>query len=180
MSSENSQSITHRLENLDIKPTARMLWVSIPRQELELREEGAPSPRAFNVSTSAKPPSCEENSFGTPTGLHRIARKIGDGAPLGAVFKGRVATGKCYWDLPPGEQEANLVTTRILWLEGLEPGKNKGPGRDSFDRYIYIHGTNHENKIGEPASGGCIQLRNAEMIELHDSVEAGDLVWIEA
>ncbi len=177
MSSDLLQPTTHKLRALEIKQTARLLLVSIERQTLELHEDGQLA-RKFAISTSKNPPSCLENSFGTPTGLHRIAAKIGGEAPLGAVLKGRVDTGTRYWELPAQEQEPNLVTTRILWLEGLEPGHNQGGNRDSHRRYIYIHGTNHEDKIGTPASGGCVQLRNEEMIELFDAVESGDQVFI--
>ncbi|EDY81418.1 ErfK/YbiS/YcfS/YnhG superfamily [Verrucomicrobiia bacterium DG1235] len=177
MSSDLLQPTTHKLQELDIKQTARLLLVSIERQTLQLFLDGQLI-REFAVSTSRNPPSCIENSLGTPTGLHRIAEKHGDKAPLGSVFKGRVQVAKHYSALPAKEQANNLVTTRILWLEGLETGHNQGPGRDSYQRYIYIHGTNHEEKIGSPASAGCVQLRNAEMIELFDAVQTGDQVYI--
>ncbi len=179
MSSEILQPLTHKLRALEIKQTARMLIVSIARQELFLFADDKLA-RRFTISTSSKPPSCLENSFGTPTGLHRIAEKLGDGEPLGTVFKGRKSVGQAYRQLSPDEQQPNLVTTRILWLTGLEPGRNQGPGHDSYQRYIYIHGTNHEDKLGKPASGGCIQLANREMIELYDQTAPGDLVYIES
>ena len=179
MSSNLVQPITHKLKELNIKQTPRTLLVSIPRQELIIVENGRER-RRFTVSTSARPASCIENSLGTPTGLHRIAQKLGEGAPVGEVFKGRISIGKRYWELTDGEQRPNLVTTRILWLEGLEPDHNRGPGRDSRDRYIYFHGTNHEDRIGQPASAGCILLRNQEMIELYNAVQEGDLVYISA
>lgn len=178
MSSELLQRISHKLEALDIKQTARAIHISVERKSLALFENGK-AVLTFPVSTSAKPSSCLQDSLGTPTGLHRIAQKIGDGARIGEIFKGRRSIGKTYDKLDPDEQVDNLVVTRILWLAGLEPGRNAGPGRDSFERYIYIHGTNHEDKIGQPASGGCIQLRNREMIALFDAVQEGDLVLIE-
>lgn len=177
MSSDLLQPITHKLRSLEIKQTARLLLVSIEQQTLDLHVDGQ-FVRKYDVSTSKNPPSCLENSFGTPGGLHRIAEKVGHAASLGAVFKGRVATGKRYWELPEKERVPNLITTRILWLEGLEPGHNRGGNRDSYRRYIYIHGTNHEDKIGTPSSGGCVQLKNSEMIELFDAVETGDQVFI--
>jgi len=178
MSSELLQRISHRLRALDIKQTPRTLRISLANQSLALLRQDGPA-QSFLVSTGRKPPSCQEGSGGTPHGLHRIARKIGDGARLGEVFKGRRSIGKTYEELPPEKRARNLVTTRILWLAGLEPGLNAGPGRDSYERYIYIHGTNREDKIGQPASGGCIQLRNREMVALYDAVEVGDLVLIE-
>ena len=134
--------------------------------------------RIFRISTSKNPPSCRANSYGTPTGLHAAAEKIGDGAPLGMVFKGRVATGRPFAAYPPQEQRHNLITTRIIRLRGLQPGFNSGEDCDSFQRYIYIHGTNHEDRIGQPFSGGCIEMRNTEIIELFDTSSEGDLVWI--
>lgn len=132
----------------------------------------------YTISTSQKTPCCVADSNGTPTGLHVIADKIGAGQPAGMVFKGRVPTGKLFHECNSEEAERNLITTRILRLRGMEPGKNAGPGCDSYDRYIYIHGTNHEQRIGQPFSGGCVEMRNAEVIELFDQVNAGDLVWI--
>ena len=177
MSSDLLKPTTHKLRALEIKQTARLLLVSISEQRLQLLENGQ-LVREFVISTSRNPPSCIENSFGTPTGLHRIAEKRCGDAPLGAVLRSRVDTGKRYWELSDEENEQNLVTTRILWLDGLEPGHNQGGKRDSFARYVYIHGTNHEDRIGTPASGGCVLLKNDEMIELFDAVSEGDQVFI--
>lgn len=177
MSPDLNQPYTDKVEALNIKPSARRLFVSIAHQTLTLfQNEGEPV--TYKISTSLKPPSNKEDSGGTPTGLHRIREKIGDGAALGEVFKGRVSIGRRYQDLGAADRRPNLITTRILWLEGLEPGINKGDKCDSYLRYIYIHGTNHEDKVGTPASGGCVQLLNAEMRTLFDSVEAGDHVFI--
>ncbi len=177
MSLDLNQPYTHKLEALNIKPSARRLLVSIEGQTTELFENDQ-LVRAFRVSTSKNPPSNTENSGGTPRGLHRIAQKIGHDAPLGSVFKGRVNLGQRFDELGEEEQATNLITSRILWLDGLEPGYNRGDGCDSFARYIYFHGTNHEDKIGQPASGGCIQLLNQEMVELFEIVEEGDQVFI--
>jgi hypothetical protein len=134
--------------------------------------------KTYTISTSLKPPSCVADSNGTPTGLHEIADKIGKGQPEGMVFKGRVPVGKHFSNYEGSEAARNLITSRILRLRGLEPGHNAGPGRDSYDRYIYIHGTNHEECIGQPFSGGCVEMLNTEVIELFDLVESGDLLWI--
>ncbi len=134
--------------------------------------------REFIVSTSKNPPSCLADSYGTPTGLHAIADPIGADAPEGMVFKGRVATGQLYGEVTPEDAKRNLITSRILRLRGLEPGRNCGAGCDSYDRYIYIHGTNHEERIGHPFSGGCVEMLNREVIELFDQIETDDLVWI--
>jgi len=95
------------------------------------------------------------------------------------VFFSRVSTGRPFWDFDDDIQERNLITSRILWLRGLEEGVNSGEGVDTFQRYIYIHGTNHEDRIGRPASGGCVVLANVEMIRLYDQVPGGSLVLIE-
>ena len=132
----------------------------------------------FTISSSKNPPSFLANSYGTPTGLHAIADKIGAGAPEGTVFKGREPTGQVYSQVSSEDGERNLITSRILRLRGLEIGKNSGEGRDSYDRYIYIHGSNHEDRIGQPFSGGCVEMLNADVIELFDQVDQGDLIWI--
>ncbi len=120
-----------------------------------------------------------KDSLGTPRGLHEIAERIGAGQPPGMVFKARVPTGRHFSELPAAETEPNLITTRILWLRGLEPGVNQGGNVDTHARYIYIHGTNHGDRIGEPLSSGCVLMRDLDIIELHEEVRSGDLVWIE-
>jgi len=134
--------------------------------------------KIYTISTSLKPPSCVADSNGTPTGIHVIADKIGGGEPAGMVFKGRVPTGKHFSEYEGDEASRNLITSRILRLRGLQAGHNVGPGCDSYDRYIYIHGTNHEERIGQPFSGGCVEMRNPEVLELFELVDEGDLVWI--
>jgi|TARA_E500000178_G_scaffold106800_2_gene106531 hypothetical protein len=173
--SENER-LNQYCRSVSITPTDRRLIVSLEAQQMALFADGC-SIRIYSVSTSKNPPSCIENSFGTPVGLHALADKIGAHSPSGTVFRGRKPK-KHYTDFDPQEQKANLITSRILRLRGLEVGKNSGPGCDSYDRYIYIHGTNHENRIGQPFSGGCIELCNDNIIELFDQVEPGDLVWI--
>lgn len=162
---------------MSITPTRCQVIVSIERQELALIVDGALQ-RVFSVSTAKNPPSCRADSYGTPLGLHALADKIGDGEPLGMVFKGRVATGRHFSESPEDEQLRNLISTRIIRLRGLEVGRNSGPGCDSYARYIYIHGTNHEDRIGEPFSGGCVEMLNTEVVELFDAVAEGDLIWI--
>ena len=178
MLSEFKERYTHKTRSLNIKPSVRRLFVSSERQICWLACAAYPLTRTFRVSTVINPPSNHEASNGTPIGLHCIQEKIGEGSRVGTLFKGRVPIGKQYAELDPNEQEANLITSRILWLSGLETGYNRGHGHDSHDRYIYFHGTNHEDKIGEPSSGGCIQLLNTEMIELFDLTDEGDHVYI--
>jgi hypothetical protein len=168
---------TKTLSRLGIKPADRLLVVRIGTQTMQLFQHGKPV-RSYVISTSRRPPSCVKDSLGTPLGLHQIAERIGAGQPPGMVFKSRAPIGKHFRELPVEEQEKNLITTRILWLQGLEPGLNQGGNVDSHDRYIYLHGTNHEDRLGTPASGGCIQLNNVEIAELYDQVRVGDQVWI--
>ena len=158
-------------------PTDHCLLISIATQSMALLVAGQ-IVEIFPVSTSKNAPSCQANSFGTPTGLHRIADKIGADAPAGMVFKGRVPTGQLFSDVASESMACNLITSRILRLQGLEPGKNSGPGCCSYTRYIYIHGTNHEDRIGQPFSGGCIEMLNRDVISLFERVQPGDLVWV--
>ena len=115
-----------------------------------------------------------EGSNCTPLGLHRIAEKIGAGEPAGTVFKGRKIIGHTS---QPEFGDAK-ITTRILWLDGLEPGFNRGGNVDSHARYIYIHGAADQKSIGRPASHGCIHLADADLIPLFDLLPGGTLVWI--
>jgi hypothetical protein len=125
-----------------------------------------------------------QDSLGTPRGLHEIAERIGAGAPPGTVFKGRVNTGKHFNELGDEANVAKLITTRILWLRGLEPGVNAGKNAagevvDTHARYVYIHGTNHEDRLGQPYSAGCVEMNNLEIVGLFEQVRNGDMVWIE-
>lgn len=132
----------------------------------------------YPFSYSIRPPSCVENSGGTPWGLHAIAEKHGADAPPGTAFVARQPLGH-YRDLPDaGPAQKAYVTTRILWLRGLEPGHNAGPGVDSYARYIYIHGTNHPERFPTRDSGGCLLLRDEDLIALFATVPVGAHVWI--
>jgi len=152
--------------------------VSIGSSLLQLRRGGSVV-SSYAVSTSRRPPSNVANSLGTPRGLHEIAERIGGGQPAGMVFKSRTPTGRHFSEVDDGASgSANLITSRILWLRGLEPGINQGGDVDSHARYIYIHGTQREDRIGEPMSAGCVLMRNADIIELYDQVRTGDLVFV--
>ncbi len=110
--------------------------------------------------------------------MHRILQGIGDGAPLGTIFESRQPTGATWNKDAPDNQPEDLILTRLLTLDGQEEGINRGPGMDSRERYIYIHGTNHEDKIGTAVSHGCVRMTNTDIIELFDRVEEGDPVVI--
>ena len=134
---------------------------------------------AYPVSTSRHGIGNQADSHKTPLGVHRIAEKIGNECGFGEIIKARVPTGKLADIIAePRSGECDLITTRVLWLEGLEPGVNRGPSVDSYERYIYIHGTPEEGLIGQPASIGCIRMKNADVIELFNAVDEGTLVQI--
>ncbi len=148
---------------------SRRVVISMDDQKLEVME-GTESVAAFDVSTSEKGMGFEEGSYRTPAGRFRICEKIGDGEPPGTIFKARQPVG--VWR--PGERcDEDLVLTRILRLDGIDPDN-----RNTLRRFIYIHGTNDEERIGRPAGHGCVRLRNLDMIALHDMMNAGDLVEI--
>ena len=160
-------------ERLRMAPTKFVLAVNISRQTVSLFEDGR-FVKTFACSTSRFGIGQIEGSNCTPLGLHRIAEKFGGGEPAGTVFKSRQIVGHTS---QPEFADAK-ITTRILWLEGLEPGFNRDGNVDSRRRYIYIHGTADQETIGEPASHGCIHLTDADLVHLFDLLPAGTLVWI--
>jgi lipoprotein-anchoring transpeptidase ErfK/SrfK len=156
----------------------RHIRVHLRSQRLDLLE-GSRVLASYPVSTSAKGAGEQEGSEQTPRGLHEIRAKIGAGAPSGAVFAGRRPTGEvCTPELARAHPERDWILTRILWLRGLERGRNRRGAVDSMRRYIYIHGTPEEGSLGTPASHGCIRMRNADVIELFERVEPGTRVEI--
>jgi len=140
--------------------------VALEKPYLRLRKQYLVSTSAFGVGEI-------KNSNQTPLGLHRVADKIGGGHPIGTVFRSRKPVGLTWQGLP----NASIVH-RIFWLEGLEPGSNRGGNVDSFNRYIYIHGDGEETTLGRPASHGCIHVAARELIPLYDLLPIGTLVWI--
>jgi lipoprotein-anchoring transpeptidase ErfK/SrfK len=152
-----------------MQSSGRKIRISVSAQRLDLIE-GGDILRSFPVSTSAFGLGTEQGSFKTPTGNFTIAEKVGDGAELGAVFKSRAPTGEIGREENPGD----LIQTRILWLHGTQ-----AHNANTRDRYIYIHGTNHESDIGRPASHGCIRMRNTDVAELYGMVDNGTEVIIE-
>ncbi|MBH44107.1 MAG: hypothetical protein CMD88_01435 [Gammaproteobacteria bacterium] len=129
-----------------------------------------------DISTSKFGIGNKENSLMTPLGAHVICDMIGDGESIGTVFKGRKLTGENMNDLVISDSD--LVTTRIIRLDGLEANVNKGGDVDTFSRYIYIHGTPHEDKIGRPASHGCVRMKNIEITDLFKLLDIGTPVLI--
>lgn len=159
--------------SLGLAPTKHVLTVNIAAQTLSLFADGR-FVRKMPASTSRFGIGQMEGSNCTPLGLHRVAEKIGGGAPAGTVFKSRQPVGHTS---DPAFADAK-ITTRILWLEGLEPGCNQGGNVDSHARYIYIHGTGDQETIGKPASHGCIHLADDDLIPLFELLASGSLVWI--
>ncbi len=155
-----------------------LLYVDIDMQNMYLLKKGTIL-RAFKISSSYYGTGSEVNSFKTPLGKHEIYKKIGEDLPINAILKGRVWNGAIANVITDDiDTDFDHVTSRILWLDGLEEGKNNGPGVDSRSRYIYIHGTAEEGLIGKPASDGCIRMYNSEVIELFGLVEEKTQVWI--
>ena len=153
--------------------------IDISEQRLYLLKNDSIS-RSFIVSTSKYGIGNHSGSNKTPLGLHKIKKKIGGDVPLGGILKGRKYINniaKIYLDATDLSQD--LVTSRILWLEGLEKGINRGKGISSFQRYIYIHGTNEEGLIGTPSSHGCIRMKNKDVIGLFDLVTENTPVYIQ-
>src|SRR5450759_2875711 len=158
---------------LKIEPTSFILTVNISKQTVSLFEDNK-FVKKFRCSTSRFGIGQIEGSNRTPLGLHRIAEKIGGGEPAGTVFKAREVIG--HTSQPEFADEK--ITTRILWLAGLEPGFNQGGNVDSHARYIYIHGTADQSSLGHPASCGCVHLADADLVPLFDLLPGGTLVWI--
>jgi hypothetical protein len=164
-------------------PTQFILAVNIAGQTASLFAKNSASSRLcvkdfefvkiFPCSTSRFGTGQLDGSNCTPLGLHRVVEKIGGGWPAGTVFKGRQPIGYTWKGLPDAK-----ITTRILWLEGLEPGFNRGGKVDSHARYIYLHGTADQMIIGKPTSCGCIHLADGDLIPLFDLLPGGTLVWI--
>ena len=129
------------------------------------------------ISTSKYGMGCKMNSYKTPTGLHRVSSMIGKGLPAGTLFKNRRPTKKVIKKIPL--DKSDYITSRILRLNGLEEGKNKGDNVDSYYRYIYIHGTPYSNTLGSKQSQGCIRMSDSAVIKLFDLVDQNTLVLID-
>jgi L,D-transpeptidase YbiS len=157
----------------------RWIRISLGTQLLELLD-GDVVLSTYPVSTAANGGGERVGSGKTPRGLHEVRELIGHGMPSGAVFMGRKWTGEvCTLELQAGSPERDWMLSRLIWLAGLEVGKNCGGDVDTFARYIYIHGTPDSEPVGEPRSHGCIRMRNADVIALFDRVDTGMLVRID-
>ena len=145
--------------------------VDLARQRLDLLDDNGELLRSWPVSTAANGAGEETGSCCTPRGEHIVRARIGAGMPVNTVFVGRRPTGEVYTpELGEIEPERDWILSRILWLSGKEPGRNRLGSRDTMQRYIYIHGTPDERFAQEPQSHGCIRMRNRDLVELFDLV----------
>ena len=174
----------HRCRELGVVPTQFIFAASVANQKAVVFQQSVGAQRTaapyqltgeYTISTSKFGIGQILGSNKTPLGLHRIAEKIGDGCEAGTVFKHRKVIGHLRDGLP---QES--ITSRIMWLEGLEDGFNNGGNVDTHSRYIYIHGFGDQASLGKPASLGCIHLADEDLIPLYDLLPSGTLVWISA
>jgi L,D-transpeptidase YbiS len=155
--------------------------ISIPAQRLVLLGEDGQELKRYPVSTSRNGTGERQGSFCTPRGAHIVRAKIGAGQPLNAVFVRRRPTGEI-WTPELGERfpGRDWIVTRILWLSGCEPGRNRLGEVDTMRRYIYIHGSPDNTGMSKPGSIGCIRMRNADVVELFDLVPPYTSVGIAA
>ncbi|MCG8383841.1 MAG: L,D-transpeptidase [Gammaproteobacteria bacterium] len=159
--------------------TSGFILIELKHQCLHLLHQSGDA-LSWPISSSRYGVGCAEGSYKTPIGLHRVAEKIGNHLMPGEILRGRVPQGQvAVIHTGPKASPTDLICSRILWLQGLEEGVNAGAGCDSYTRYIYIHGTADEGLVGQPASIGCIRMRNADVIKLFDQVAEGTLVFIE-
>ena len=168
----------HYIENKSDKSFDEVLFVSLKEQKMYHLKQGKLLSE-YIISSSAYGIGSKAGSNKTPLGLHKVKQKFGEKTPINGrmiarVFYGQIVT--IYTDNT--KSKTDDVCSRILWLDGMEEGLNKGDGIDSYSRYIYIHGTSEEGRLGKPASHGCIRMKNKDIIELYDKVKIGTLVLI--
>ena len=168
-----------RCQELGLTPTQFIFAANVATQTGTVFEQPFDSSplrtKQYRISTSKFGIGQISGSNQTPLGLHRIAEKIGAGCEAGTVFKGRKVIGHLRDGLP-----LESITTRIMWLEGLEEGFNRGGNVDTHSRYVYIHGFGDQESLGTPTSLGCIHLADVDLIALFDLLPSGTLVWIAA
>jgi len=152
------------------------IYIDSVRQQMNWIDMDPANNRSYVISTAANGMGNRQDTFKTPFGIHRIRQKIGGGEPRGMIFEAREPIGRIARSYNNSEKDE--ITSRILWLDGLEDGVNRGGVYDTFARYIYIHGTSDEKRIGQPVSAGCIRMKNDDVIELFDGVLVNDIVVI--
>ena len=156
-----------------------VIEIDVPTQSLTLKDAQGRILMQTRISTARNGVGEENGSEKTPRGAHYIRARIGAGLPADTVLVSRRPTGEIYSpSLRAVFPNRDWILTRILWLCGLEPGKNRLGNVDTMRRYIYIHGCPDEDPMGVPGSRGCVKMRNSEIIELFDRVAAGTRVII--
>jgi len=176
------EKIKDHISSLGIKPTSQILLVDTQRQTLAILQDNQIK-KIYTISTSKRGIGQRVNTFKTPLGLHRINEKIGHGVPMHGIFNRRQYVGAAWQRQPRHQHFKDYITTRILRLEGLQPGLNKGRDKwgkivDSEVRAIYIHGTTMDWKLGIPSTKGCVHMSAKDVINLFNEVPVGTLVWI--
>lgn len=160
-------------------PPGAYLTIDIASQVLTVCAADGSALDRYPISTALNGPGEQDGSGCTPRGEHYIRARIGEGQPLNTVFRGRRPTGEIYSpQLAAEHPDRDWILTRILWLCGREWGRNRGPGVDSFRRFIYIHGTPDTEPMGEALSHGCVRMRNTDIAELFARVRVGTRVVI--
>mgnify|MGYP001142795550 FL=1 len=153
--------------------------IHIPSQELDLLDDRGDIFRRYRISSARYGTGQQRGSFRTPLGRHIIRAKVGAGQPVNTVFVRRRPSGEIYSpELGAAFPRRDWILTRILWLSGREPGFNRLGAVDTMRRYIYIHGSPDSVEMGKPGSIGCIRMRNRDLVELFDLVDAGTEVDI--
>jgi L,D-transpeptidase YbiS len=156
-----------------------LIEVHVPSQTLRLRDDSGRMLMETRISTGRKGVGEVNGSEQTPRGWHKIRAKIGAGQPENTVFVARRPTGETYApEMRASYPNRDWILTRILWLSGLEPGRNRLGKVDTMRRFIYIHGCPDDDPMGVPGSRGCVKMRNRELIELFDRVPVGTRVHI--
>ncbi|MBN9125635.1 MAG: L,D-transpeptidase [Nitrosospira sp. 56-18] len=155
------------------------IMIHIPSQELDLLDDSGDIFRRYRISSARYGTGQQRGSFRTPLGRHIIRAKVGAGQPVNTVFVRRRPTGEIYSpELGAAFPRRDWILTRILWLSGREPGFNRLGAVDTMRRFIYIHGSPDSVEMGKPGSIGCIRMRNRDLVELFDLVDAGTEVDI--
>ena len=158
----------------------RVIFIDISKQLLTVFDKQHRVVTRYSISSSVKGLGEQKDSNQTPRGLHIIRAKIGENLPIYSVFVARRPTGEIFSEkLRAQFPNRDWILTRILWLSGLEIGVNRLGTVDTMQRFIYIHGTADEDKIGVPNSHGCIRMRNHDVIDLFDRVDVNELVMIQ-
>jgi len=158
-----------------------LIEVHVPSQTLRLTDDTGHVAMETRISTGRKGVGEINGSEQTPRGWHKVRAKIGAGEPENTVFVARRPTGEIFHPAMRNDYPGrDWILTRILWLSGLEPGRNRHGSVDTMRRFIYIHGCPDDDPMGVPGSRGCIKMRNRELIELFDRIPVGTRVHIVA